>query len=173
MVHMPAQPTPTLSGRKMYLAAVKIAKRAHQGQRREAPDNRPYFKHVEDVANFFADWDTKTVAILHDAIEDTAKFKREDLPRKVTERSLRAAGFPEHVIAGVVAMTKPPGKNNYQRYLRKQVLPNLLARRVKAADNYVNLRDAIASWTYDADALYRVNKYVDALHLLKRGYRIR
>ncbi len=157
----------------MYLAAVKIAKHAHQGQRREAPDNRPSFKHVEDVANFFADWDTKTVAILHDAIEDTAKYRREDLPRKVTEQSLRTAGFPEHVIAGVVAMTKPLGEKNYPRYLLKQVLPNLLARRVKAADNYVNLRDAIGSWTHDEDALYRVNKYVDSLYLLKRGYRIR
>ncbi len=124
------------------------------------------------MANFFADWDTKTVAILHDAIEDPSKYKHE-APRKVTERSLRITSFPEHVITGVVAMTKPPDEKNYPRYLRKQVLPNLLARRVKAADNYVNLRDAIGSWTQDDDAFYRVNKYVNSLYLLKRGYRIR
>lgn len=169
---MPTKPTPTLSDRKMYLAAVKIAKLAHQGQFRQKPDNRPYFNHVEDVANFFHDWDTKTVAILHDAIEDTAGFGPEDRHRQVTKQTLKDAGFPAHVIAGVAAMTKPED-GDYKKYLRQQVRKNPLALRVKAADNYVNLRDAIGSWTEDQKALDRVNKYVDSLYLLKKDFRLK
>jgi hypothetical protein len=36
----------------------------------------------------------------------------------------------------------------------------------------VNLRDAIGRWTEDKDALYRVHKYVDSLHLLKKGFHL-
>jgi hypothetical protein len=77
-----------------------------------------------------------------------------------------------HIIAGVVAMTKPGKKSDYQRYLREQVCGNPLARKIKAADNYVNPRDAIGRWTEDKDALHRVHKYVDSLHLLKKGFRL-
>ncbi len=169
---MPKKPVPTLSGRKMYLAAVKIAKLAHKGQFRGPPDSRPYFKHVEDVAKFFSDWDAKTVGILHDAIEDTVGLPKEERHRQVTDKTLEAGGFPPHIIAGVVAMTKPKGQD-YREYLRKKVRENHLALRVKAVDNYVNLRDAIGGWTEDETALRRLNKYVDSLHLLKKGYRLR
>ena len=152
----------------MYKVAVKIAKAAHRGQFRQPPDGRPYFKHVEDVARFFSDPDTRTVAVLHDVIEDTVKFKGKDAKRKVTSDSLEQAGFPKRIIDGVKAMTKHKGAN-YKQYLRKSVKGNKLALRVKVADNYVNLRDAIGRWTSDAKARERVHKYVDSLHFLKKG----
>ena len=125
----------------IYAAAYAIAERAHAGQFRNLPDARPYFEHVKDVAALMPTWDLKTVAILHDAIEDTTE-KPEGI--KVTEESLRHAGIPEHIIAGVVAMTKPEGAN-YEAYIRERVKPNALARLVKLADNYVNLKDRLAA----------------------------
>ena len=80
-------------------------------------------------------WELKTVAILHDAIEDS--------DGNVTEASLLAAGIPADIVNAVVAMTKPEG-GDYWDYIRSQVRGNDLAKKVKLADNYVNLKDRVA-----------------------------
>ena len=152
--------------RQVFGLAYLIAERAHAGDFRDLPDGRPYFEHVKDVADFFDDWETKTVAILHDAIEDT-QGKPEGI--RVTEDSLKGV-IPGHLIAGVVAMTKPPKSGNepkdkeakleaYLAYVRGQVKENAFARRVKLADNYVNMRDLIAAEKDDADTRWQLHKY--------------
>jgi len=147
----------------IYALAYEIAQKAHAGQFRKLPDARPYFEHVKDVAALMPTWDLKTVAILHDAIEDTV-----DKPEgtKVTEDTLRKAEIPEHIIAGVVAMTKPEGID-YEQYIREQVKPNELARFVKMADNFVNLKDRIAALIAgDQTAAEKIHKYGLSLKIL-------
>jgi (p)ppGpp synthase/HD superfamily hydrolase len=120
---------------EIYAKAYAIAEEAHRGQFRGLPDSRPYFEHCKDVAAIMPTWELKTVAILHDAIEDSEG--------KVTAASLEAAGIPKAIVEAVVAMTKPKGAD-YGEYVRSKVKPNLLAVKVKLADNYVNLKDRIA-----------------------------
>ena len=152
--------------RRVFGLAYLIAERAHAGDFRDLPDGRPYFEHVKEVADFFDDWETKTVAILHDAIEDT-QSKPEGI--RVTEDSLKGV-IPDLLIAGVVAMTKPPKSGNepkdkeakleaYLAYVRGQVKENAFARRVKLADNYVNMRDLIAAEKNDEDTRLQLHKY--------------
>jgi (p)ppGpp synthase/HD superfamily hydrolase len=147
----------------IYALAYAIAERAHAGQFRKLPDARPYFEHVKDVAAFMPTWDLKTVAILHDAIEDTV-----DKPEgtKVTEDTLRKSEIPEHIIAGVVAMTKREG-DDYEQYIREKVNPNELARLVKMADNFVNLKDRITALIAgDQTAAEKIHKYGLSLQIL-------
>ena len=164
--------------KRIFGIAYKIAQKAHSGDFRDLPDARPYLEHVKDVAAFFPDWETKTVAILHDTIEDTRKKKP---GIKVTEETLREAEIPEYIIAGVAAMTKPPKSDqqksaeeldpalklaNYLNYVKDTVKPNPLARKVKIADNYVNMRDLIASGTINESDRKQLNKYAESIKIL-------
>ena len=148
---------------RVYAIAYAIAERAHAGQFRHLPDARPYFEHVKDVAALMPTWELKTVAILHDAIEDTTD-KPEGI--KVTEDSLKAAGIPLNIVQGVVAMTKPKGAD-YEQYIQEKVKGNALARAVKLADNYVNLKDRLAALIAgDTTAEEKVHKYGLSLKIL-------
>lgn len=147
----------------IYAIAYAIAERAHAGQFREIPDARPYFEHVKDVAALMPTWELKTVAILHDAIEDTV-----DKPEgvKVTRKTLEAADIPDELIIAVEAMTKPEGAD-YEQYIREQVKGNELARAVKLADNYVNLKDRLSALIAgDQTAAEKVHKYGLSLQIL-------
>ena len=164
--------------KRIFGIAYKIAQKAHSGDFRDLPDARPYLEHVKDVAAFFPDWETKTVAILHDTIEDTRKKKP---GIKVTAKTLRKSKIPAHIIAAVKAMTKPKktkaqkakeAKNpvlrlaNYLKYVEGTVKRNALARRVKIADNYVNMRDLIAQEALDKAAQIQLNKYALSMAIL-------
>ena len=155
----------------IYAIAYAIAEKAHSGQFRGLPDARPYFEHVKDVAAFFPDWETKTVAVLHDTIEDS----------EVTKDDLTHAEIPSHIVDAVVAMTKPTKtdqqkfdeardpafkRKNYLEYVRLIVRENPLARKVKIADNYVNMRDMIASGTINDDDRKQLNKYAESIKIL-------
>jgi len=154
--------TQTLKGEKMYKRAYALAQKAHAGQTRK-DKKTPYFEHVKEVASRVSGWDLKTVAILHDAIEDSVK-KPDGI--KVTEDTLKAAGIPLHIVAGVVAMTRPEGMD-YTKYVENVVKPNDLARAVKLADNYVNLKDRIAALIAgDLSAAEKVHKYGISLQIL-------
>ena len=147
----------------IYAIAYAIAERAHAGQFREIPDARPYFEHVKDVAALMPTWELKTVAILHDAIEDTVD-KPEGL--KVTRDTLKAADIPDHIVNAVVAMTKPEGAD-YEDYIRKKVKPNKLAVQVKLADNYVNLRDRLAAlFAGDQSVAKKIHQYGLSIKIL-------
>jgi len=149
--------------KRIFGIAYAIAESAHAGDFRHLPDARPYFEHVKDVAALMPTWELKTVAILHDAIEDSVK-KPEGI--KVTVDTLKTAGIPLHIVAGVVAMTRPEGMD-YAKYVENVVKPNDLARAVKLADNYVNLKDRIAALIGgDLSAAEKVNKYGISLQIL-------
>jgi (p)ppGpp synthase/HD superfamily hydrolase len=119
--------TPTLKGKEMYLVAEGIARGAHAGGFRR-DKKTPYFKHVKQVADRLKGWDLKTIGILHDTLEDT----------KLKEDDLIDAGFPERIINGVKAMTKP--EMEYFTYINKQILGNADARLVKLADLACNIK---------------------------------
>lgn len=143
---------PALKGPALYAAALRIARLAHRGQKREKPDGRDYIEHCQDVVEMMpeGDWPLRTVAILHDTVEDTrrkpargsAAHRKSGGAYRVTAGTLREDGMPEEVIAAVEAMTKGEDPD-YLAYVRRKVLPNELARKVKMADNAVNLRDRL------------------------------
>ena len=160
---MSIAPNSTKDPKDIYGIAYAIAEKAHAGDFRHLPDARPYFEHVKDVAALMPTWELKTVAILHDAIEDSVK-KPDGI--KVTEDTLKTAGIPLHIVAGVVAMTRPEGMD-YAKYVENVVKPNELARAVKLADNYVNLKDRIAALIAgDLSAAEKVHKYGISLQIL-------
>ena len=100
--------------------AYEIAKKAHLGQVDKAGED--YIKHPEKVASFVSSDEEKSVAYLHDVIEDT----------ELTLEDLREYGFSEEVLKAVDIITKKRGQD-YQTYLNS-VKENKLARVVKLAD---------------------------------------
>jgi (p)ppGpp synthase/HD superfamily hydrolase len=113
-----------------YQIALIIAEDAHFGQTRR--DGTPYITHPMRVAETF-DYDQvveKSVAILHDTIEDTI----------VTEEYLRARNLSDEIVDAVVALTKRKGQS-YLQYL-VVVKSNPIATKVKIADMIDNLTDA-------------------------------
>ena len=100
--------------------AYEIAKKAHLGQIDKAGED--YIKHPEKVASFVSSDEEKSVAYLHDVIEDT----------ELTLEDLREYGFSEEVLEAVDVITKKKGQD-YQTYLNS-VKENKLARVVKLAD---------------------------------------
>lgn len=149
--------TKTLKGEKMYKLAYALAQKAHAGQTRK-DKKTPYFEHVKEVASRVSGWDLKTVAILHDTIEDT----------KVTAQSLLDEGFPEQIVAAVVALTKPKDCKDYIGEVRRKVLPNKLARVVKISDNYANMRDRVSEWPKSAKARKKLHEYASSIALLTK-----
>ena len=147
----------TLKGEKMYKRAYALAQKAHAGQTRK-DKKTPYFEHVKEVASRVSGWDLKTVAILHDTIEDT----------KVTAQSLLDEGFPKQIVDAVVALTKPKNCKNYLAEVRRKVLPNKLARVVKISDNYANMRDRVSEWPKSAKARKKLYDYASSIALLTK-----
>ena len=149
--------TQTLKGEKMYKRAYALAQKAHAGQTRK-DKKTPYFEHVKEVASRVSGWDLKTVAILHDTIEDT----------KVTALSLLDEGFPKQIVDAVVALTKPKNCKNYLAEVRRKILPNKLARVVKISDNYANMRDRVSEWPKSAKARKKLHEYASSIVLLTK-----
>lgn len=100
--------------------AHEIAKRAHEGQFDKG--GNPYILHPLAVSGMVETEAEKTVALLHDVIEDTI----------ITLEELRSYGFPDQVIKAVDVLTKRPGVS-YDDYIEK-VKQNPLALTVKIAD---------------------------------------
>ncbi len=149
--------TKTLKGEKMYQLAYELAEAAHAGKTRK-DKKTPYFEHVKEVASRVSGWDLKTVAILHDTIEDT----------KVTAQSLLDEGFPKQIVDAVVALTKPKNCKNYLAEVRRKVLSNKLARVVKISDNYANMRDRVSEWPKSAKARKKLHDYASSIALLTK-----
>ena len=149
--------TKTLKGEKMYKRAYALAQKAHAGQTRK-DKKTPYFEHVKEVASRVSGWDLKTVAILHDTIEDT----------KVTAQSLLDDGFPKQIVDAVEALTKPKDCKDYLAEVRRKILPNKLARVVKISDNYANMRDRVSEWPKSAKARRKLHDYASSIALLTK-----
>ena len=99
--------------------AEALAAYAHAGQLDKA--GRPYIDHPRAVAAGVQTDPEKTVAYLHDVLEDTF----------VTESTVRNL-FGDTVADAVVALTRRP-EEDYEDYVCRQG-ENSLARRVKLAD---------------------------------------
>lgn len=111
-----------LTEAEFYLELSKqLAKVYHKGQVDKAGVD--YFTgHISTVVNGVNTDEEKTVAYLHDIIEDT----------KLTKEDLLHLGFSENVVNAVVALTKNK-KVKYEEYL-KGVKQNELAKVVKLSD---------------------------------------
>lgn len=113
----------------MFQQALKIAYIAHSGQYRR-DSNVPYIAHPLRVSNCFNDAFKKTIAILHDVIEDT-KLTIEDLQKD----------FPKKVVEIVDILSKREDETHFE-YIRR-VSKNEIATEIKIADIIDNLSDTI------------------------------
>ena len=97
----------------------------HAGQLDKAGE--PYILHVLRVMHTVEGIKAKTVAAMHDLLEDT----------KVTEQDLRDAGFDAEIVDAVLALTKGSKETRIEAAKRAKI--NCLAREVKLADNADNM----------------------------------
>ena len=125
--------------------AIKIAKLAHAGQYRWSGDD--YITHCKAVAEAVDSDLEKTVAWLHDVVEDTA----------VSLVSLAKRGMSEHVIIAVAALTRGDRETYLAYILRVKKTETALA--VKLADLQHNMRDLRSGSLRD--------KYIMAVHILE------
>lgn len=105
---------------KVFEIALRIAVEAHMGQRDK--NGMPYILHPLAVASKVDGLELKTIAILHDTIEDTY----------VTADFLLERGIPKDIVEVVELLTKPKNEQ-YESYLRR-VKENPKAKAVKLAD---------------------------------------
>lgn len=104
----------------MYEKAKILATKAHEGQTRWDP-NVPYITHPLEIADKFEDPLYKTVAVLHDVVEDT----------DITLEFL-GTQFPNIVVEAIDAITHRD-EESYDQYIMR-VMKNPLARAVKIED---------------------------------------
>lgn len=136
--------------------AMAIAKSAHRGQTDKT--GKPYIGHPERVAARVSGRDEKTVAWLHDVVEDS----------DWTLDDLRDYGFSERVIEAVDAISHRPGEPRDDYYQR--VKANPLALTVKfadIADNTDPLRMEGVRIRNASDWMRLVRKYDHALEVLR------
>lgn len=96
----------------------------------------------------------KTVAFLHDVIEDTA----------VSSADLRRQGFTDEVVEAVLSITRQPDED-YEAFIQRCAL-NPIGRYVKIRDLEDNL-NVKRLGELDYSATQRINKYLKALRFLK------
>ena len=114
----------------------------------------PYVFHPWHVAESMDDEITATVALLHDAVEDT----------DLTLEDVREAGFPEEVVAALGCMMHDDSVD-YMDYVRARA-PNAVARKVKLADLRHNADITRLDAPTEKD-LARREKYLKAIELLE------
>lgn len=131
--------------------AIAIAVSAHQGQRDRA--GLPYILHPIRVMGRVNSVPQKTVAILHDVVEDT-HWTLADLQRE---------GFPQLILEAVDSVTKRQGEP-YEDFVKRSAA-NPLGRTVKIADleDNMDLRRLPAMNEEDQN---RFPKYVNAWNFL-------
>ncbi len=100
--------------------AIKIAVEAHSGQVER--NGQPYVTHAFRVMDRVYREEEKTVAVLHDVLEDT----------KWTRAMLEENGFPKHLLDALDCVTIRK-KERYPAAIRRAG-SNPIARRVKLAD---------------------------------------
>lgn len=142
-----------IGGGKMllYQQALAIAEDAHKGQVYKAGVD--YIQHPLFVASLVEGELAKTVALLHDVVEDS----------DWTLEDLRMEGLPEEVVQAVGILTKNRDES-YEEYLM-HVKQNPLARQVKLADLHHNSDLSRLANVTDRDRK-RVAKYQKAIAYL-------
>lgn len=136
--------------------AIRLAAKGHEGQMDKG--GQPYILHPIRVMLQCETTEEKTVAMLHDLLEDTA----------MTERDLREAGFSEEVIEAVLLLTKEDGAD-YMAYIAR-VCENRLAARVKLADLTDNM-DLNRLPGLTRRDFERLEKYILAKHRVEQALR--
>jgi (p)ppGpp synthase/HD superfamily hydrolase len=101
-------------------SAIGIAVEAHRGKQDRY--GAPYILHPLRVMARVSTTEEKTVAVLHDVVEDT----------RWTFEDLEAEGFPQRVIVALKCLTKQEGED-YDVFVKRSG-SNSLARHVKLAD---------------------------------------
>lgn len=138
--------------------AIAIAAEGHEGQKDKA--GAPYILHPLRVMLAQRDADARIVAVLHDVLEDVKGWPPE---------RLRAEGFSEAVVSGVVAVTKRPdeeGDENYEAFVRRAAA-HPLGRVVKRADLLDNLDESRLVHPLSEKDQKRLARYRRALSLLE------
>ncbi len=121
-------PSPT--GAELLALAEALAPVVHAGQSRKGT-GEPYVNHVRRVASRVTGWRAKTVALLHDVIEDTP----------ITAEALINLGFPPTIVLDVVSLSKVPGESYVDFISRTLDTGSDDALRVKLSDLQDNLSD--------------------------------
>lgn len=124
--------------------AILLAAQAHRGQRDK--NGQPYILHPLRLMLAVSGEAARTVAVLHDVVEDTP----------VTLDDLRAAGFTEAVVAAVDHLTRRAGES-YEAFIQR-LKPHPLAREVKRADLRDNM-DVLRLSAIDEPAVARLRRY--------------
>lgn len=132
--------------------AIRLAQ-LHHGRQRDK-SGAPYCDHLQRVADRLETDTERTVAWLHDIIEDT----------HVTSADLKGAGFPDEIVEAVVALTKRGGEA-YQDFVRRAGA-HPLARRVKLADLADNMDEGRLTKLPEEKAARLRAKYSKARDLL-------
>ncbi len=105
--------------------AIELAAKYHAGQVDKA--GLPYILHPLAIMARVDGIETKTVAVLHDIIEDTS----------ITAENLSQLGFSDTVVSVVVALTRTKGMTRIEAAYQAKANP--VARVVKLADLAENM----------------------------------
>ncbi len=133
-----------LQGKELVLKSLYIATKAHEGQFRR--DNEtPYINHPITVANNSNNYITKSIALLHDVVEDTT----------ISGEYLLKQGIPLFIVDAVKLLTKKKSEKYLDYILR--VRQNPLAILVKIQDIKHN---------YPTSSKSKQEKYDMALYIL-------
>ena len=135
--------------------AIAIAVEAHQGQKDKA--GHPYILHPLRVMFRVETEDERTVAILHDVVEDHEDVWSVD--------KLRQSGFPQRILDALDCVTKRKGET-YEQFVERSA-SNPIALRVKLADLEDNMDIRRLNEVTEKDR-ERLNRYLTAYRRLRR-----
>ena len=135
--------------------AIAIAVEAHQGQKDNA--GHPYILHPLRVMFRVESEDERTVAILHDVVEDHGDVWSVD--------KLRQSGFPQRILDALDCVTKRKGET-YEQFVERSA-SNPIALRVKLADLEDNMDIRRLNDVTEKDR-ERLNRYLTAYRRLRR-----
>ncbi|AGC42732.1 hypothetical protein MYSTI_01384 [Myxococcus stipitatus DSM 14675] len=123
--------------------AIALAVEAHRGQRDKA--GQPYVLHPLRLMLKLETEEERTVAVLHDVVEDTPW----------TLERLRERGYPEAVLRALEGLTRRKDES-YEAFIER-LRPDALARRVKLADleDNMDVRRLTAVTAKDTERLAR------------------
>jgi (p)ppGpp synthase/HD superfamily hydrolase len=135
--------------------AIELAVRVHHGQVDKF--GQPYILHVFGVASRCRTAEEKTVAFLHDTVEDT----------DVTFDDLRQIGFSERVVEAVNGLTRREDET-YEQFVERSAA-NALSRMVKLADLEDNMDIRRIPRPLETKDAERLERYRRAWHRLAEG----
>jgi (p)ppGpp synthase/HD superfamily hydrolase len=133
--------------------SLAIALRAYSGKTDKA--GCEYIKHPLRIMAKMDTDEERSVALLHDVIEDS----------DISAQELCELGIPQCVVDAVVCLTKQSNENYHDFIGRVQT--NKLATKVKLADIEDNI-NVLRLTTLNEHDLKRVQKYHQAWHVLSR-----